>query len=220
MQRKDAIKKQTWNESTICNVLLFFVIIQATSENPNDKIMPRLDHTQEDKGRQVRIIGGVCQGRKGWVHNGANVFEEKQWIIVEAGRNRKNVQEPEKARLIFKQNISFDIVPPVPNTFVEALLIQHKDINQDINKLVRKLVEFDDFEPSMELMNLFMAKWREEKTKRRGRIRNVGSRIVRNWRPNAGQERGWDVPLEINSLQDMSDTYSSRPDVIPQENEQ
>lgn len=182
--------------------------------------MPRLDHTQEDKGRQVRIIGGVCQGRKGWVHNGANVFDEKQWIIVEAGRNRKNVQEPEKARLIFKQNISFDIVPPVPNTFVEALLIQHEDINQDINKLIKKLVEFDDFEPSMELMDLFMAKWREEKTKRRGRIRNFGSRIVRNWRPNARQERGWDVPLEINSLQDMSDTYSSRPDVIPQENEQ
>ena len=152
----------------------------------------------------MRIIGGVCQGRMGWVHNNANVFDEKKWIIVEAGRNRKGTREPEKARLIYQENITLEIQPPAVTTYMEALLSQHEDIHQDMKKLVKKLVEFDALEPSSEFMDMFMVKWNEEKTKRRGRIRNTGSRIVCNWIPNGQNGEGWDVPYDINVPEDMS----------------
>ena len=142
--------------------------------------MPARNHVEEDKGDQVRVVGGVCQGCLGWIHRTANTFEDKMWIIVEAGRNSRGQEEPEKARLIKKENISPELTS-TPSTYEQALLSEHTDIHTGMKKVAKALAEFDDLEPSEAMMQVFFGMWVQAKGARRGRRRVSGSRFVHGW---------------------------------------
>ena len=122
-------------------------------------------HRQTDKGRRVEIIGGVYEGLFGWNHLTANKFADKQWIIVEAGRNAKGkLHEVETARLLKKTNLVF-VSNETPRTFEQALLNEHKDINREMRGLAKKLAAFVDFHPrdGKEMMSEFYKMWCEER---------------------------------------------------------
>ena len=147
--------------------------------------MPTKSHVEADKGAQVRIAGGKHKGRTGWVHMTANKFEEKQWIIVQAGRNSQGRQEPDTARLIKKDHISYQLVEPAPATFEQALLREHSDIKEDFEKLAVKLSEFDGYGPNTNMAGVFLEMWCKEKAKRDSMNRVTGARFVRTFQIEA-----------------------------------
>ena len=113
----------------------------------------------------MEIIGGVYEGLFGWNHLTANTFADKQWIIVEAGRNAKGkLHEVETARLLKKTNLAFVSNEP-PRTFEEALLNEHKDVKREMRGLAKKLAAFIDFHPrdGKEMMSEFYKMWCEER---------------------------------------------------------
>lgn len=139
--------------------------------------MPIIKHKEEDKGRQVRITGGVCEGRHGWLHKSANTFPDKAWIIV-AG---KSAEERDKSRLVAKQNISYHSEEVTPRNFEEALLREHPDIAKDMKRLAAKLAEFDSYSPNPVMISTFYDMWKDAKAKRSNSSRAQQSRFVRTW---------------------------------------
>ena len=129
-------------------------------------------------------MDGVCEGRLGWVHDNCNKFSDKSWIIVERGCDKNGKMCPEKAHLIDKDNICFELTEGEPTCMEEALLKEHKDIKKAMKTLAKKLAEFDELEPSVRMMEIFMDMWSSQKRKRAGKTRVSGSRFVRNWNPD------------------------------------
>lgn len=142
--------------------------------------MPVKSHVEADKGRQVGVVGGTWEGRKGWVHTTANTFPEKIWIII-ASRNINGRREPEKARLILKENVSYQLEESPPTTFEEALLQEHKDIANEMKQLAKKLAEFNDYNPNASMGTIFLHMWTVAKNKRNRASRTNGSRFVRSF---------------------------------------
>eukprot|EP00977_Amphora_coffeiformis_P013253 scaffold3419_cov142-Amphora_coffeaeformis.AAC.1 len=69
-------------------------------------------------------------------------------------------------------------------THTQALLKEHKDIIIDMQKLVGKLAEFEDYPVNTELCEVFWKMWHDEKQKR---AESTGSRRVRSlhsWTPS------------------------------------
>ena len=124
-----------------------------------------ISHQQSDKGRRVDIIGGVYEGLFGWIHLTANKFPDKQWVIIEAGRNVKGkVHEAEKAHLLKKSNFVF-VQNTTPTTFEQALLKEHADVHREMRSLAKKLAAFVDYHPrdGKKMMGEFYKMWCEEK---------------------------------------------------------
>jgi len=151
-------------------------------------------HTEEDKGRMVRITGKRHEGRIGWVHLNANRFETKIWVILQQVSDNNGTMRPEKAHLIDKDLICYDLAESEPSCYEEALLREHKDIKHDMKTVAKKLAEFDDFEPSDKMMEIFMEMWIVQKRRRQGKRRVPGSRFVLDWDdPNVVEEEDFSV---------------------------
>lgn len=162
----------------------------------SDEMPKPIPHTEEDKGDRVHIDGGLCEGLRGWMHDNANAFEDKAWIVVEQGTSNKGkVNEVETARLLsahnftlVNENLDFD----KPETHEEALLSEHKDIARDMKDLAKKLAQFDSFDPvdGAELLTVFWHAWMNEKSKRNRLARTQGTRFVRSWVPHEAVAQG------------------------------
>ena len=142
--------------------------------------MPRKKHVEEDKGRQVRVVGRKYEGRLGWVHKNANRFTDKTWIIVAAGRNAQGREEVESARLIAKEDISFDLVAPASTTIEDVIFVEHKDIKNDMIKLAKKLASIEGYDPNPAMVSILLDMWSSEKMKRNSSKRVGQTRFVRN----------------------------------------
>lgn len=178
--------------------------------------MPAKSHTEQDKGRQVRIVGGLYEGRTGWIHLSANTFDTKKWIIVTA-----STTQPEKARLIMNDNISYQVVASPPQRFEEALLMEHKDIAKDMRKIAKKLAEFDGYMPNAQMISIFFNMWKEERAKRDSASRVQGARAVRTLSP-PNQASSFDMDIfeaadtSTNTSTNTSPSSASdSPNIIP-----
>lgn len=150
-----------------------------------------ISYQQSDKGRRVDIIGGVYEGLFGWIHLTANTFPDKQWVIIEAGRNVKGkLHEVEKTHLLKKSNFAF-VNNTTPSTFEQALLKEHADVHREMRSLAKKLASFVDYHPrdGKKLMGEFYKMWCEEKDAL-DRVRNI---------PNARRVTSHPAPARVAS---------------------
>ena len=155
---------------------------------------PPIPHAEKDKGDEVCIDGGLCEGLHGWIHDNATAFDDKAWIIVAPGTSKKKkVNEKETAGLLAAHNFTTlgkgeKFISEEPATCEEALLKEHKDIAQDMKNLARKLAQFDSCDPEdgAEMLILLWHQWMKEKSKRSLMARVGGTRFVRSFTTISG----------------------------------
>lgn len=98
------------------------------------------------KGTQIKFIGGKYQGHTGWCDPSKKSTTHYVPVII------KISNEEEIATRVKKTNVSTNLHEE-PNTYEEALLQQHPDIEATMNKLVIALAKcrIDSVEEVMQI---------------------------------------------------------------------
>ena len=142
-------------------------------------IMSSMEYTDSDKGAPLLVVNGKYEGREGWFHDGRVQPKKMVYVILKATDDSR--ESSTRLRRDSVREVHFD---ESPQSHTQALLKEHKDIIVDMQKLVEKLSEFEDYAVNTELMELFWKMWQDEKQKHgQSNIRRV--RSVRSWSPAA-----------------------------------
>ena len=110
----------------------------------------RHTYTGEDKGRAVNFCGGKYQGKSGWVNKSKKATKTRIYVIIDMGNGFLKT-------FVNKDNVATPRPPGDRRNFIEAVLDQHPDIEQMVDKFCQALAEceFDFLKP--ENRDLFQA---------------------------------------------------------------
>ncbi|KAL7556459.1 hypothetical protein ACA910_021033 [Epithemia clementina (nom. ined.)] len=86
-------------------------------------------------GEEVCFVGGLYEGRTGWLDTMQAASEQKYAVVVDLGEGCH------KATSVYKENVLLKISYRAPRCFEEALLEQHVDISKTLKKLVTQLAQ-------------------------------------------------------------------------------
>ena len=93
------------------------------------------------KGRRIRFITGPYAGYKGWLDTEEGETAETYRVVVDGYKGkRKNEKPKEKRTWVKKTSVRME---KAINTYEEAALDQHPDIDILMEKLVKELAKFD-----------------------------------------------------------------------------
>jgi hypothetical protein len=88
-------------------------------------------------GQRIRFIRGTYEDQKGWLNANREATKCKYYVIVEPDPpNRLH----EKETFVLKTSVKFINAQTKPTTWEEALLNQHPDIDQQMDRLAADLV--------------------------------------------------------------------------------
>ena len=127
----------------VCSFLFLFVFyitgcrfITMTGEKREPK-----------KGAPVKFVAGSHAGLQGWVNTAGDATDNYTPIIVKQKKSKGGEEKPTRVK---HENYVLLTAVGDPNTYEEAMLIQHSDIDQLLTKLVRKMAECEQIETSGE----------------------------------------------------------------------
>lgn len=88
---------------------------------------------ESPKGQAIFICGGKYRGKEGWLDISKPKTADFTYVIVDMGAGKEAFTKVKHKNVCASSK--------VPDTFEEALLQQHPDINDDISRLVEKLAQ-------------------------------------------------------------------------------
>ena len=136
-------------------------------------------YTNGDKGDPIIVVKGKYANFEGWIHNGCVQPKKMLHVILKAQGTYE-----EACRCISRESIETDNRNEVPQSFTEALLKEHKDIDTDLRNLASKLAEVDGLSPNTELFSVLWKLWEEKKAIQDNKTSKT-VRLVRTWQPSA-----------------------------------
>jgi hypothetical protein len=102
---------------------------------------PIMSNTVQQRGREIRFIKGKYIGYNGWINDHGDHTAHSYAVIV-SGYKSVNGGTHDRITKVRKESVRDRILPPA-NSKSEAIMQQHPEIEQTMEKLCRQLAKCD-----------------------------------------------------------------------------
>ena len=100
-------------------------------------------------GEVMQFVGGKYQGKTGWMNSAKPETPMCYYVYVK-------LESSEKETRVRKESVRKEAAP-IAQSYEEAVLVQHTDIDRMVDKLVRKLAKCD-LNSDQEMGRIFLRK--------------------------------------------------------------
>jgi hypothetical protein len=114
-----------------------------------------------NRGEEVRFVRGKYIGYTGWINRDGDETAVSIAVIVNGYKDKKTGVTTNKATTVRTESVRVK-AQPAPNSRAEAIMQQHPEIEQTMEKLARQLAKCDLSPLSTSILQIFATKLQEE----------------------------------------------------------
>jgi hypothetical protein len=115
------------------------------------------NNMSSNRGEEIRFVGGKYIGYTGWRNLDGDKTAASVAVIVHGYKDKKNGSTSNKTTVVRKTSVSSK-AQPAPQSRAEAIMQQHPEIEQTMEKLARQLAKCELSTRSASILHIFATK--------------------------------------------------------------